>query len=136
MALFGFGKKQTALSEEAVRAVLATLHDPELGQAFEGKRIHALEIKGGMVSVHLRLTYPAAGVREAVCREAEAALRALDGVQVVGGAEPGHRRHRLPGGAVSGIDAGVHGLSVDEHRARPAVAGVAALLDLEVAVLA
>ncbi len=83
MALFGFGKKQTALSEEAVRAVLATLHDPELGQAFEGKRIHALEIKGGMVSVHLRLAYPAAGVREAVCREAEAALRALDGVQVV-----------------------------------------------------
>ena len=37
---------------------------------------------------------------------------------------------------MSGIDAGVHGLSVDEHRTRPAVAGVAALLDLVVCVFA
>ncbi|MDD2893918.1 MAG: iron-sulfur cluster carrier protein ApbC [Halothiobacillaceae bacterium] len=82
MALFGFGSNKGAVSEAAVRDVLAGLRDPELGQAFEGKRVHSVEIKGGVLSVHLRLGYPAAGVREALCREAEAALRALEGVQV------------------------------------------------------
>jgi ATP-binding protein involved in chromosome partitioning len=82
MALFGFGKNKDAVSEAAVRAALAALRDPELGQAFEGKRVHSVEIKGGTVSVHLRVGYPAAGVREAMCREAEAALRAVEGVQV------------------------------------------------------
>ena len=80
MALFGFGRKdEDTVSEEAVRAALAQLRDPELGLAFEGKRIHSIEIKGGVVSAHLRLGYPAAGVREAVCRAAEEALRALTG---------------------------------------------------------
>ena len=83
MALFGLGSNKDAVSEAAVREVLAGLRDPELGQAFEGKRVHSVEIKGSAVNVHLRLGYPALGVREALCREAEAALRALDGVQVV-----------------------------------------------------
>ncbi|HET19157.1 MAG TPA: iron-sulfur cluster carrier protein ApbC [Chromatiales bacterium] len=82
MALFGFGKKDNVVSEEAVRAALAQIRDPELGQPFEGKRVHALEIKDGTVRVHLRLGYPAAGVREELCRQAEEALRAIEGVQV------------------------------------------------------
>ncbi|TQV61641.1 MAG: iron-sulfur cluster carrier protein ApbC [Halothiobacillaceae bacterium] len=83
MALFGFGKKdEDKVSEEAVRAALAQVKDPELGEAFEGKRVHAVEIRGGAVSVHLRLGYPAAGVREAIRQQAEAALRAVEGVQV------------------------------------------------------
>jgi len=82
MSLFGLGKKNDAPSESAVRAALAQVHDPELGQAFEGKRIHMLDIKSGTVSVHLRLGYPAAGVREVIRQQAEAALRAVEGVQV------------------------------------------------------
>ncbi len=82
MALFGLGNKNAAPSESAVRVALAQVYDPELGQAFEGKRVHLIEIKGGSVSVHLRLGYPATGLRESICRQAEAALRALDGVQV------------------------------------------------------
>ncbi|MEW5837439.1 MAG: iron-sulfur cluster carrier protein ApbC [Pseudomonadota bacterium] len=82
MALFGFGKKDAAVSEEALRAALAALHEPELGQALAGKLVHALEIAGGKVSVHLRLGYPAAGLREDLCRQAEAALRAVDGVRL------------------------------------------------------
>lgn len=82
MALFGFGKKDSAVSEEAVRAALAQVMDPELGQPFEGKRVHAVEIKGGTVRVHLRLGYPAAGVRDAIRQRAEEAVRAVEGVQV------------------------------------------------------
>ncbi len=83
MALFGFGKKPPKVSEEAVRAALAQVLDPELGQPFEGKRVHAIEIEGGVVRVHLRLGYPAASLREAIGRQAEEALRALEGVQAV-----------------------------------------------------
>lgn len=82
MALFGFGKKDSTVSEEAVRAALAQVMDPELGQPFEGKRVHAVEIKGGTVRVHLRLGYPAAGVRDAIRQQAEEAVRAVEGVQV------------------------------------------------------
>jgi ATP-binding protein involved in chromosome partitioning len=82
MALFGFGRKDSTVSEEAVRAALAKVRDPELGQPFEGKRVHRLEIKDGTVRAHLRLGYPAFGVREAICREAEAALREVEGVKV------------------------------------------------------
>jgi ATP-binding protein involved in chromosome partitioning len=82
MALFGFGRKDSTVSEEAVRAALAKVRDPELGQPFESKRVHGLEIHDGTVRAHLRLGYPAAGVREAICRAAEAALREVEGVKV------------------------------------------------------
>ncbi|MGK0673906.1 MAG: iron-sulfur cluster carrier protein ApbC [Halothiobacillaceae bacterium] len=82
MALFGFGKKDGAVREEAVRAALAQVMDPELGQPFTGQRVHAVEIKGGMVCVHLRLGYPAAGVRHVIQQQAEEAVRTVEGVQV------------------------------------------------------
>ncbi len=83
MALFGFGKKEESkVGEEAVRAALAQVKDPELDQPFEGKRVHVIEVRGSTVSAHLRLGYPAAGVRDIIRQQAEAALRAIEGVQV------------------------------------------------------
>lgn len=84
MGLFAWGRKDEAkVDEQAVRDALAKLHDPELGQALTGRVVHALEIRAGVVSVHLRLGYPAAGLKETFCQQVEESLRAVAGVQAV-----------------------------------------------------
>ena len=71
-------------------------------------------------------------------RRAEAALKPLrveepllDGVQLVAVGEPRNGRHPATGGAQCREDAAMHGRAVDVHGAGAAVAGIAALLDLE-----
>ncbi len=76
-------------------------------------------------------------------RGAEAALEAearrdrlLHRMQVVAVGQPGRRGHRAPRHPHRRDDARVHRLPVEDHAARAAVAGVAALLHLAVPVLA
>ena len=56
----------------------------------------------------------------------------LHGVQVFGCSEPADRRDRRSIKSVCGVDAGVHGLGVDQHCARPAVASVAAFAHVDI----
>ncbi len=60
----------------------------------------------------------------------------LHGVQALAVGQPRRGGHAAPFGTVGGGDARVHGLAVQQHAARTAVARVAALLDLEMAELA
>ncbi len=84
------------------------------------------------------------GGRHDQTRRTESALESL-GVQerllrrvqlAAGGSQALDRGHRPPLSAERRVDARVHGLAVDVHRARAAVPGVAALLDPEAALLA
>ena len=99
----------------------------------------SLEVLGKVVELLGRQR----GRRGDHARGAEAALepRGLDEsplhrMRSVGGAEARHRRDVVSRCAERGEHAGVHGCAVDQHRARAAVARVAALLHLEVTVLA
>ena len=73
---------------------------------------------------------------------AESALEAeivheclLHGMRFLGCAEPGNRCHTAVLDPLRRVDAGMHRFAVDDHRAGPAVAGVAALLHLEMRVI-
>lgn len=82
--MFGFGKKQNAVTEAQVLDALRTVIEPELRRDLVSlNMIKNLEIDGGDVSFTIELTTPACPLRSQMEREARDAVIALDGVEDV-----------------------------------------------------
>lgn len=74
----------TRLSEDAVRQALRAVQDPDLGRDIVSLGfVKEVRIDGGRVGVRIELTTPACPVKEQLRSQAEAAIRAVAGVEAV-----------------------------------------------------
>jgi len=83
MGLFTRGAPQ--ITEQQVLAALSQVQEPELGGDLVSRRmVKDVKINGGAVSFTIELTTPACPLKDQIHAEAEAAVRALPGVEEVG----------------------------------------------------
>jgi ATP-binding protein involved in chromosome partitioning len=74
----------TAVNQAQVDVVVGALRDPHNGADLAtAKALKAVHVRGGQVDVAIELGYPAAGYRQRLQREIEAAVQALPGVAAV-----------------------------------------------------
>lgn len=84
MGLFGSSKASGALTEDAVRAALRVVQDPDLGRDIVTLGfVKDVRIEDGNVALKIELTTPACPVKDRLRRESEAAVKALPGVRAV-----------------------------------------------------
>jgi Predicted metal-sulfur cluster biosynthetic enzyme len=68
-------------TEDAVRAALATVNDPEIGKPItELGMVQSIAIADGRVRVEVLLTVPGCPMKDRITRDVTAALTPLDGV--------------------------------------------------------
>lgn len=72
------------VDEEAVRSVLRDVYDPEIGvNVLDLGLVYRLEVLGGNVDIDMTMTYPGCPASGMIAEQAEAAIRAVPGVQNV-----------------------------------------------------
>jgi len=69
------------ISENTVREILSSIQDPYLGVDFvSANAVHAITIENGVVSIKLRLSYPAKGYQETLIGTLKAAFAPVPGI--------------------------------------------------------
>jgi ATP-binding protein involved in chromosome partitioning len=72
------------VTEQQVREALRGVHDPEIGRPIEDiGMLHAIEVDGGLVRVHVLLTIEGCPLRDRITNDVTAAVQPLPGVDRV-----------------------------------------------------